>query len=332
MTHLLLIVDSETSYAKKLSEYINSKDYYLFSARSFADPASLNEYIAANTFDLILVGDTLIDLINIDNNDQRLIVLSHNGVTDSSLRSIYKYQNCDNILRDILKYASADSHYKSLVSRKNNLKIIGFFSPVHRSYQTALALSLGKQLSKHHRTLYINLESFPGLDCIINRRFDKDLSEIMYSVNSKSSDVSSLIAGYSVDYDNLDILPTMNHLQDFQSIPCSEWLRFFQSIEETTDYEYIILDISECINGLFDILHQCSKIITTIDSDTISTSKLQLFENNLTQYNISDADKIVRCNLFEQASSESKCYKDFSVAVSSFSKKLQDDIINDTKR
>ena len=48
-------------------------------------------------------------------------------------------------------------------AKKQNVRIIGIFSPVHRSKKTGYALKLGKELARTYNVLYLNLEVYGGI-------------------------------------------------------------------------------------------------------------------------------------------------------------------------
>ena len=47
--------------------------------------------------------------------------------------------------------------------KRQNVRIIGIFSPVHRSKKTGYALKLGKELARTYNVLYLNLEVYGGI-------------------------------------------------------------------------------------------------------------------------------------------------------------------------
>ena len=60
----------------------------------------------------------------------------------------------------------------------------------------------------------------------------------------------------------LDYIPPMRNGQNLLEIPPEEWRNLFQRIEELGKYEYVILDLSESIQGLFEVLQICTRVFT----------------------------------------------------------------------
>ena len=72
------------------------------------------------------------------------------------------------------------------------------------------------------------------------------------------------------------------------SIAPLEWMKLLQRIEELGEYEFVILDLSECIQGLFSIMRQCKRIFTLTKDDKIAQSKLMQYEQLLAMYDYED--------------------------------------------
>ena len=64
-------------------------------------------------------------------------------------------------------------------------------------------------------------------------------------------------------------------------IPPEEGRNLFQRIEELGKYEYVILDLSESIQGLFEVLQICTKVFTLTKEDKMSRMKLDQYEQLL---------------------------------------------------
>ena len=61
-----------------------------------------------------------------------------------------------------------------------------------------------------------------------------------------------------------------------------------QKLEELGEYEYVVLDLSESMQGLFDILRLCTRVYTLTREDRIARSKLLQYEQALGLYEYED--------------------------------------------
>lgn len=73
----------------------------------------------------------------------------------------------------------------------------------------------------------------------------------------------------------------MRNGQNLLGITWEEWRSLFQRIEELGKYEYVILDLSESIQGLLDVLQMCIKVFTLTREDKMSQCKLDQYEQLL---------------------------------------------------
>ena len=68
--------------------------------------------------------------------------------------------------------------------------------------------------------------------------------------------------------------------------------------QELGEYEYVVMDLSECMQGLFDVMRICVRIYTITLEDRAANGKLEQYENLMTQYSYEDVlEKTQKCNL-----------------------------------
>lgn len=100
-------------------------------------------------------------------------------------QSVYKYQSCETVLKEVMGfYTGKNPESTANRVRNGNLQIIGLFTPVHRCLQTTFAMTLGEVLAKQYKVLYLNFESFSGLERRLNREFMADMSDLIYYISN----------------------------------------------------------------------------------------------------------------------------------------------------
>ena len=75
---------------------------------------------------------------------------------------------------------------------------------------------------------------------------------------------------YGIDY----VPPAMNP-EDLKGVKFEEWLQMLVYLETYSEYDTIILDLDELVDGLFEILRLCSRIYMPVREDGISLAKLE---------------------------------------------------------
>lgn len=92
-----------------------------------------------------------------------------------------------------------------------------------------------------------------------------------------------------------------------QGISAEKWIELLEMIEKISDYEYLILDLSDGMSGLFALLSRCYKIYTITRDDGFAMAKMHQYEQILQLNDLHDiAGKTVKCRFpfFEKLPSD----------------------------
>ena len=94
----------------------------------------------------------------------------------------------------------------------------------------------------------------------------------------------------------LDFIPPGRSGFDMQNITGEQWLELLQEIEKISGYEYLILDLTDGMGGLFELLSYCFRIYTITKDDGFAMAKMNQYEQAL-QLNALNgiAEKTVKC-------------------------------------
>jgi len=85
---------------------------------------------------------------------------------------------------------------------------------------------------------------------------------------------------------------------DLISITQREWKQLLYEIEVCTEYEYLLLDLSDSIQGLYEILRNCDRIYTMTAEDGFAMAKMDQYEKMLKQCQYEDVlEKTEKCNI-----------------------------------
>ena len=75
----------------------------------------------------------------------------------------------------------------------------------------------------------------------------------------------------------MDYIPPGTSHTDLKVMEWEHWERLLESIREEDGYDWVILDLGDCLEGLFSILDQCDRIYVPVKDDPVSASKLEQF-------------------------------------------------------
>ena len=233
---------------------------------------------------MIHSGKTDLILSNMENYEQmrdeidseRVIVLldSKEGVEERN--RIYKYQNCDVVLKEILKMASSIDDINVYINRSTTMKVIAVYTPNDSRIATSIALDIGKLLSGMASTLFISLDGMSVIPDITGIEFDMDMSDL-FCENMTEGGLSNAIIRSVRRLGNMDVLPIMHNYQDMASVTNEEWKNFIKDIERKTDYEFVVIDLTESVRNLFDILKLANYICVATSKGTVEGYRYKQF-------------------------------------------------------
>ncbi len=271
---VFVIYDTEEPYAKKIFEYILAKagDTELF---LFTKIGPLNEFLSANRADILLAADLQKGEIVTDRVESA-ILLSDTPV-DENASAVFKYSAADDLLRRVMSISAAGKA-AGPDRKKGGITVIGIFSPVKRCFQTTFALTMGQIYARKKKTLYLSFEAFSGFDILEGTKMGNDLMDLLYFSECDTGNFAVRIDSMAERIGELDHIPPVRLYSKYRDISRDQWIRLLKRIRRETGYEVLILDLSEHIRGLFDILAECDRFYTIEAQDQSARAKLSQFE------------------------------------------------------
>ena len=296
----MIFCDPEAEYAQLLSDYLRRRKDLPWELHTYTDVGEMLRYEENREVTLLLVAESAYTEELQKLKSHRTLILNESGVRQwSQFRNVNKYQRADAVLRELLEaYAEiAAVQYPSL-DRDCTTRLIGFYSPVHRSLQSSFALSLSQLLAQEHPTLYVNFEYCAGLRELVPGETSKDLSDVLYFLETGQDKFRLRLKTIIRKAGALDYIPPMRFGQNLTAVSAEEWRRLLVTLMELGEYEYIILDLSESVQGLFELLRMCSRIFTSVGTDPIAKAKMYQYEQLLELYEYEDVrGKTFRLNM-----------------------------------
>ena len=275
----LVIFNEEPEYAGHLKSALIRESLSKYKVYLFKTLESLNRFSEENKVDILVLGESTDTEIRKGLKASKKFVLTKekNQKLNEDEEEIYKYQNVQAIVFGISKAAG----HKGTCADNGNKKLIGVYSPVHRTGSTKFALELGNKLSKDEAVLYLNLEAYAGRGCYFNGDADKDISDLIYYIHQENCNLSNILGKLTFSKGSLDIVNPAEQSQDIKEVKANEWLILFERIFEETAYTTIILDLCDMVDGLNMILSKCNTVYTRYVSDDISKAKIEQYTDNL---------------------------------------------------
>lgn len=279
---ILALCDEEKDYLQQLTEFLQKKEAFPFEIHAYTQPTGLVEYETGKEIELLLVAETAYTYEVSRLPANQVLILGENvqsvGV---GLPQTDKYQQAENIYRFIMdQYLQNGRVESSVLCEGREAKIVGLYSPVKRCLQTSFALTLGQILAKNKKTLYISFEHYAGWNSLLRKEGGKDLSDLLGYLEEKEK-FSYRIRLIERKVGNLCYIPPVYAGQNLVYVTAAEWVRLIRRIAAEGGYDYIVLDLSESLQGVFEMLRLCDRIYTIICEDKPARSKLEQYEHLL---------------------------------------------------
>ncbi len=283
---ILAIFDCEESYAYRLMEFISEKRNLPFEVYVFTDENKFYSCAKDTDIECLLVSESAykqeVDTLKISH----IIILSENGENlNKALHHVNKYQSCENILHEVMEYYTDRSEAVPAALRTglSRMRIIGIYTPIGRCLQTTFSLTLGQMLARRFKTLYLNFEIYSGFSRLLSRSFDSDISDLMYYFSCAREKLAYRMESMVETVNGLDFIPPAEIYQNLAGIRGSQWMDLFREIEKNSEYEYLILDLSDGIADLWEVLKGCDHIYTISRDDGVAMAKIEQYEKALEQ-------------------------------------------------
>lgn len=285
---ILAICDLETEYAVRFAKYLDKK-VLPFEIRVFSEAEGLLAFCREVKVELILVSESAYDVRLKELGDIHVIVLNESGnVVDSEYTHVDKYQSSDKILREVMLYYTRQEENLPDIHAAVRSKLIGVYSPIKRCLQTSFAITMGQIMAKSSKVLYLNFEGYSGFGKLMEREFTMELSDLMYYVKNAKGKLLYRMESMMEEIGGLCYVPPIFSIQDLVLINSREWQELLEELCNVGTYEYIILDLSDTMQGLFDVLRMCERVYTIVGKDPIAAAKMQQYEQLLAQMEYDD--------------------------------------------
>lgn len=279
----VVICDSQNQYSENLFQALvkrktSEEQYYLFH-----DLQEVEQFAKEKKIYALLTSEEC-------SKEQReqipvarrfVLVKDKNGLLETGEIGIYRYQSAESIRAQMLERRTRSKETRRSTRVRRGGQLIAVYSPIHRIGKTRFALALGKKLAEKEPVLYLNLEGYAGSSYYFTDSTEQTLADLIYYLRQEKGNLGMRISMIAGQLEKLDYIKPMPYILDMQAIQKEEWLQLFQQILNQCIYEKIILDLGDCVNGLFDILEACHTVYTPYIEEKVAMAKLTEYTENL---------------------------------------------------
>ena len=265
-------------------EYLKEKRSTPFEVQAFTNVESLKDFTKNHEIEILLISTRAMCNEIRDLPVNRTIILSE-GEKIQDLEEypfVYKYQSSDQLISEVMEHYVVGRPQTHIFTRNiHPTKLLAVYSPVGRTRKTTFALTLGEIMAENKKVLYMNFEEFSGFEWLFHTSYRADLSDLIYFARQKEGGLIYKLNSMIHKFHELHYIPPVVSPADIRDVSGAEWMELLQEIVTCCEYDAIILDLSEQVDDLFQILSICDKIYMPVHEDMISQAKLAQYEKLL---------------------------------------------------
>lgn len=282
---IMAICDRQAAYTGQLLALFQKKKELPFEIHGFTKGESLQEFCKNNKIALLLISEPdYREELKEKEIDRILVLQEGRECLPEDVATVNKFQPADMLYREIMRvYGEGEKIVPFQKSRRKGIQLVGIYSPLHCCMQTTFALAAGELLAEKRKTLYLNFECFSGFETLFGRRFDGNLSDILYYYDCARDKLAYKLESIVQRMGELYFIPPASSYEDFQEIKEERWLSVITEIAEAGGYGTVLLDLTEQVRGVYSLLQSCDKIYTLIRDDRMAQAKLAQYELMLEQ-------------------------------------------------
>ncbi len=280
MKKIMAVYDNDPAYAERLSDYVNRKEKGLFEAQAFTSKEKLDEYAKKHRIDVLLTGAGPGGSGPEAVPAGRTIYLTEEQTAKTAAgHTVCKYQSGDDIIREVMAVYSETLPPEEVLPGLSvkGKRVVGVYSPVNRCGKTSLALAIGQVFAKEEKVLFITLDSFTGFTGLLDERWKRDLSDLIYY--HRQGRFNALRLNSLVYYfGEMAWLPPLRFPEDLNQVSAGEMAALIAKILEESDYETIVLDVGAYGRQVIPFLELCQVVYMPVREDIFSRAKLDEFD------------------------------------------------------
>lgn len=291
----MALCDSNIHYGRKLADYLENQKGFPYEVLHFSEWEQLEHYqesggMQADCLTHMILSEEMLPYIKNDTNVEKVFLLTKAAEETAeyvrgartTVVPIYRYQPAGNILRRMMGSLETERKNQPGVCLKNSgVEIIGVYTPIRRCMQTSFSVLLGQLLTKRKRTLYLNLEGISGFRVLLGKDLKPNITDFLYYAEHDSEKFMARLEQMIDRIGELEYIPPATTFMDLMSVTQEQWLHLLDELVRDGRFGYVVLDLTEQVQGLFSILEQCNIVYTIESDDSVANAKLREYEQML---------------------------------------------------
>ena len=259
----LAICDSDSGYLRMLQAYLQRRNPADFEILIFDAVHKALEASRRAPFEILLVGEGIYDTDVAKISAAKRFVLQEDGLKEiAGCSVIAKYQSMERLIAQVLGEYALDESCRSVERRgKNRTRLVSFYSPDRHRGQSVAALGAAQVLAEDgDQVLYLSMMPFAGFEELLQTEYDADVTDFMYFVLNHSEKLLCKLDSIKRSIRGVDYLPPALDYEDLVAIDRKDWETVADLLLYSSDYTYIVMDLSETCKGFYDLLESSDQV------------------------------------------------------------------------
>ena len=283
----LAICDPEQAYACRLMDALSRREDFPFEVLAFTGAERLQDSLARKPVQILLIAQGLFREEMKGWVRHVILLQEEENSPVQELPCVSKYSSVLRIAKKVTETAMQTEGLPFLQTAGKTC-VYGFYTPVGRSLQTTLALTMGQLLAAHKRVLYLNFECCAGLTGMLGKQADHtEFASLLYYLQESKEQFLGRLYQAAECINGMDFILPASCGYDLYGIGREEWRRLLDLLDDG-QYDVILLDLSDGVQGLFDVLRRCTRIYTIVREDGFAAAKLSQYRETLERTDYSD--------------------------------------------
>ena len=276
----LVLCDPEVDYAQQMAGFLESGHDFPWEVIVCSGRKELEQVFVGASAEVVVIAESLVGETVPKYPARQVVLLNESGcVRFSEVVNIDKYQEADHVKKELLKlYNRQQNPIYPVLGRSSPAECIAFYSPVRRCLQTGTAITYSQLLSEKKRVLYLNFESYAYFAENPEEERGTDMASLLYYADAPEEAFAIHLQAICRNMGNWDYVLPMYNVENLAVTEAGEWIKLITKCRSLKEYDLIVLDLNDSIQGVFEILRQCDRIYTIIKSDRAAEKKQNRYE------------------------------------------------------
>lgn len=300
MGGIIAIYDSDLTYAIRLMEYIKKGKEYAFEVLVFTEEKSLYDFASTRIIDILLMEEGLSINNEIKDNIKATFILSDyldQAVANEELR-VLKYQSAKKLITDVLlNYNKLFNKGEQTYGIKSS-NIVSIISLTPERNKLAFAWSYAYHISEHNKVLFIALELLPIPFIDMNEDSKSSLSDFLYYLKNKDSNLISIMNSYISYIDSIAYLSGISIGLDLISVTKEDIKQWIEAFKLNTDYDVIVFYLGYYSEATVELINLSDKVLVPIVEQSEDHQVIEELERQLNFIGVSkQSEKIYKIDV-----------------------------------